>query len=279
MARRRGRPLAPIKTLDRRVGQLAHELRRARLRLGISRPELAVKVSRSVATIHRAEAGRVRVPWPVTRDIAVACHMDLDAVERMWLKAGRAGHTRLAEAPRVTLIRTAADLAAALRRVWQENNEPSVRKMEVRAEARAQDYVPLSRMSAWRIRQRKQATSSLGQLCAYLIACEVPEADFPLWAQAWARVRSHELAVPRQAGVPVFSPAMPRGISPRRASAVMLEAGLQPLDPFPGATVPWTARCQRCGGLRRYKLSRVQEGTGCPACSASAMSQRNCQTC
>ncbi|KWT63534.1 hypothetical protein ADL21_02345 [Streptomyces albus subsp. albus] len=195
MARRRGRPLAPIKTLGRRVGQLADGLRQARLRVGLSRPELAVKVSRSVTTIHRAEAGRVRVPWPLTRDIAMACHMDLDTVERMWRQAGRPGHTRLTEAPRVSLILTNADLAAALRRVWEENGEPALRTMEARAEVRAQEreHAPLSRMSAWRLRERKQAVTSLNQLYAYLTGCAVPEEDFPAWARAWHRaIRSKE---------------------------------------------------------------------------------------
>ncbi|MEV5598935.1 helix-turn-helix transcriptional regulator [Streptomyces sp. NPDC052496] len=264
MARRRGRPLAPIKAPDRRVGQLAGALRQARLRVGLSRAELAVKVKRSVTTIHRAEAGRVRVPWPVTRDIAMACHLDLDTVERAWRQAGRPGRTRLTEAPHVTLLRTPADLAAALRRAWEKNGEPSLRMMEARAERRAKEYSPLSRTSAWRIRERKQAVSSLKQLYAYLIACEVAEADFPVWAQAWTRVRHHEAPVSRRGASPASLAR--RHLVRTGATAMMLEAGLVALEPYPGFLEPWSARCQGCGAVSRFRLSNVKAGLGCRIC-------------
>ncbi|MFB7189853.1 hypothetical protein ACFC0C_37585 [Streptomyces sp. NPDC056178] len=83
----------------------------------------------------------------------------------------------MTDAPRLKLVRTSADLAAALRRVWEENGEPSSRQMEERAEVRSKEFAPLSRMSAWRIRERKQPVTSVRQMHAYLIACEVPECD------------------------------------------------------------------------------------------------------
>ncbi|MEU7206119.1 helix-turn-helix domain-containing protein [Streptomyces sp. NPDC045470] len=247
------------------IGRLAQELRRARLRRGLSRLRLAEKAGSSVATVQRAEAGRVRPTWPVTRRLAAVCGVDIDLAERLWRNAGRPGRPRLTEAPRVNLIRTPADLAAALRRAWEGNGAPSLRCMEARAETLARQYAPLSRMAAWRIRERKQTTSSLGQLYAYLAACGVPQSEFPAWAQAWHRAGRHE-----EPALKRRSPPAPLGApgenTPRRAAALMLEAGLATADPFPGMHVPWAARCRPCGKLSRYTFARVLEGASCPVC-------------
>ncbi|KOG64710.1 hypothetical protein ADK76_08530 [Streptomyces griseoflavus] len=253
--------MAPIKTPDRRLFQLADALCQARFRAGLSRSEVAARAKRSVTTIHRAESGRARVPWLATRDIAEACRMDLVAVQKMWRQAGR---TRLTEAPHVTLLHTRDDLAAALRRAWELDGEPSLRHMEKRAKAQAQEYGPLSRMSASRIRQRVQIPVSLEQLYAYLIACEVAEAEFPEWAQAWARAKERAVAASRRAAPPGMLTG--RYIGYRRASAMMLEAGLVVMEAYPGYWEPWTARCQSCGALSRFTLAKVQAGIGCRNC-------------
>jgi hypothetical protein len=137
--------------------------------------------------------------------------------------------------------------------------------MEKRAEARSRTFTPLSRMSAWRIRERKQPTASLRQLYAYLIACEVPEEQFGLWAEAWHRVRRYEAA-----GKTVSTDAVrpSRRVNAADAIAVMREAGLEPLDPFPGSVIPWTARCRECGQISRVKYAKVKFGTGCRVCAA-----------
>ncbi|WP_050508252.1 MULTISPECIES: hypothetical protein [Streptomyces] len=113
------------------------------------------------------------------RNIASVCGLDLDTVEDLWRKAGRPGRARRTEAPLLSLVHTPGELAAVLRRIWEDNGAPSLRTMEARAERLARTYAPLSRMSAWRIRERKQTLSSLHQLYAYLTSCEVAEEDFP----------------------------------------------------------------------------------------------------
>ncbi|MFB6717849.1 MULTISPECIES: hypothetical protein [unclassified Streptomyces] len=50
----------------------------------------------------------------------------------------------MTDAPRLKLVRTSADLAAALRRVWEENGEPSSRQMEERAEVRSKEFGALT---------------------------------------------------------------------------------------------------------------------------------------
>jgi transcriptional regulator with XRE-family HTH domain len=258
--------MTPIEDPDHGIGRLARELRRGRARRGLTRQDLAGEIGRSVTTIQRAEAAQVRPTLPVARDIAAACGMDGDEIEVLWRKASRSGRGhRLTDAPRLKLVRTSADLAALLRRVWEENGEPSSRQMEDRAEVRANEFAPLSRMSAWRIRERKQPVTSVRQLYAYLIACEIPEDSFTAWAKAWQRAKREERLAPK----PVPAPASGhprRRVTPAEAVAFMLEAGLRPLDPFPGQQSPWTAECKKCNSISRVRYSKVKAGVGCRVC-------------
>lgn len=151
MPARRGRPMTPIDDPHNGVGRLACELGEGRSRRGLTRRELARRINRSVTTVQRAEAGEVRSTLLVAREIAGACGVGIDEIEILWKKASRLGRGHhMTDAPRLNLVRTSADLAAALRRVWEENGEPSSRQMEERAEARSKEFAPLSRMSAWR---------------------------------------------------------------------------------------------------------------------------------
>jgi transcriptional regulator with XRE-family HTH domain len=258
--------MTPIEDPGHGIGRLARELRRGRSRRGLTRRALAGEIGRSVTTIQRAEAGQVRPTLAVARDIAAACGMAVDEIEVLWKKASRPGRGhRLTDAPRLALVRTSADLAAALRRVWEENGEPSSRQMEARAEARAKDFAPLSRMSAWRIRERQQPVTSVRQLYAYLIACEIPEETFTSWAKAWQRARREERLAPKH--VPTPASGHPRRrVTPAEAVASMLDAGLRPIDPFPGQQSPWTAECMKCNSISRVRYSRVKSGVGCRVC-------------
>ncbi|MFF1932017.1 helix-turn-helix domain-containing protein [Streptomyces sp. NPDC058228] len=266
MSRGQGRPMMPIEGPDKGIGKLARELRRGRSRRGLTRRELAAEIGRSVTTVQRAEAGQVRPPWPVAQDIAAACGMDVDETQILWKKASRPGHGNyLTDAPHLHLARTLADLAAALRRIWEENGEPTLRQMEERAEGRSKDFAPLSRMTAWRIRERKQKISSVQQLHAYLIACEVPEDSFASWTNAWRRVRRNDRVAPVNSPVP-DSGHPRRRVAPAEAVAFMMDAGLRPLDPFPGQEMPWTAECRKCKRISRVRYSRVRAGETCRIC-------------
>ncbi|MGW2602400.1 helix-turn-helix domain-containing protein [Streptomyces klenkii] len=267
VAQRPGRPLKHVPDPDHDVGRLAERLRRARARSGLTRAQVAFRIHRSTATVQRAEAGRTCPTWPVTREYAVVCDVDIEEAESLWKAARRPpGSVRLTPAPRLALVRSAADLAAALVRVHEENSRPSLRRMEERAEARAKEFTPLSRMSAWRIVNRQLLPSSVRQLCAYLVACQVPEESFPAWIRAWHGVRAYEksLAPARPAG----GAREHRWIVMAKARETMQERGLRPLDSYPGEHTPWAARCLGCGQLSRFRLASVREGAGCPVCEA-----------
>lgn len=53
------------------------------------------------------------------------------------------------------------------------------------------------------------------------------------------------------------------------AVAVMEEAGLEPLEPYPGGNKPWPCRCTTCGKVIAPSMTRVKSGEakGCAYCS------------
>lgn len=56
------------------------------------------------------------------------------------------------------------------------------------------------------------------------------------------------------------------------AAELMLEAGLKPIETFPGADEPWSCECLRCGNLVTPRLSAIRRGAsgGCIYCSGHA---------
>jgi len=62
------------------------------------------------------------------------------------------------------------------------------------------------------------------------------------------------------------------------AERVMVENGLQPLEPYPGALKPWKCRCMRCGAVVTPRFGAVQQGQGgCLKCAQEARAQA-CRT-
>ena len=60
-----------------------------------------------------------------------------------------------------------------------------------------------------------------------------------------------------------------RRLDPEVAAAVMRAAGLEPLEPYPGAGVQWSALCLTCGGTTFSRYSYVRRyGSGCASCGA-----------
>lgn len=55
-------------------------------------------------------------------------------------------------------------------------------------------------------------------------------------------------------------------VEPRHAEAVMLVAGFEPLEPFPGSNSRWRCRCLECGTEISPTYYTVKAGGGCRAC-------------
>jgi len=62
-----------------------------------------------------------------------------------------------------------------------------------------------------------------------------------------------------------------RRISPDEAADVMRAAGIEPLEPYPGAkSKPWLCRCQKCQKEVTPRLKSVLRGSGCRYCAGTA---------
>ena len=59
------------------------------------------------------------------------------------------------------------------------------------------------------------------------------------------------------------------------AAVLMVEHGLEPLEPYPGASRPWRCRCLRCGAEVTPRYSNIKQGWGgCRTCWKAASSAR-----
>lgn len=68
---------------------------------------------------------------------------------------------------------------------------------------------------------------------------------------------------------------MPRQIDPQEAAEVMRRAGVEPLEPYPGARVGWRVRCLTCGSENRPHYSSVKKGTGaCNSCARRVTAEK-----
>ena len=60
-------------------------------------------------------------------------------------------------------------------------------------------------------------------------------------------------------------------ISQEESVAVMLNAGLKPLEPYKGASSPWRCQCIKCGKTVSPRLASIKRGSGgCEFCGGSA---------
>jgi hypothetical protein len=62
-------------------------------------------------------------------------------------------------------------------------------------------------------------------------------------------------------------------VDPVAAVAVMRAAGLEPLDPYPGAGQPWRCLCTRCGHEVKPRYASVSKGSGCRYCALETAGQ------
>jgi hypothetical protein len=60
-----------------------------------------------------------------------------------------------------------------------------------------------------------------------------------------------------------------RKVDASDAEQVMLDAGLQPLVPYPGARKKWRCQCMRCGNTVMPIMNNTRKGVGCKHCATS----------
>lgn len=139
----------------------------------------------------------------------------------------------LTQAPHPRMVSTRDELGRALARVWEEDNRPSMQKLEDRVHAAREEdetrkpFAFLSGSAAYRISHRQQLPSNIEQLRAYLYACNVKERQFRIWIQAYGRVKAKgkEEAAAKKAANTEEHGLWHGWKGQRRANTLMLNAG------------------------------------------------------
>ncbi|MFG3532680.1 helix-turn-helix domain-containing protein [Streptomyces sp. NPDC047917] len=267
MQQRKVRRLREVPDPDSPVGQLARALRVSRRTAGLSQGQAADAIDVSSSTVQRAEAGR-RVPDRRVVDGYVGkLGLDPELADRLWNKASRpAGRQRrtLTDSPSAWMVSSADELGRALTRVWEEDDRPSMQVMEDRVsaarEAEKGRYMFLSRSTANRIIRRRQLPTSVEQLRSYLRACQVRERQVRIWIDAYRRVRlrEQEEAKAKKEAEEEERKWWRGQKGYRRAMSIVMAAGFQPVEPFPGSsTTPWAVRCKSCWRFSRVRLASI----------------------
>ncbi|MZE76808.1 helix-turn-helix domain-containing protein [Streptomyces xinghaiensis] len=270
------------------VGRLAGALRRSRAARRLTQAQAAAVLSTSESTVQRAEAGVSTPKKYVVEGYVAKLGLDPEEAEHLLTEATRPpGRQRrvLTQAPHPGLVSTREELGRALARVWEEDNCPSPRGMQDRADKAAArtagqqqvstQYAFLSKSAAYRIAHRRQLPSRVEQLRSYLHACRVKENGYEVWVAAYHRVKVKEK---EEAKARTEARAEERRrwrgeAGRRRAIEIMLKARLIPAESFSGsATAPWTARCRDCGLVGRFRLASVRQGHGCRECASPPQS-------
>jgi len=60
-------------------------------------------------------------------------------------------------------------------------------------------------------------------------------------------------------------------VDPTEAAEFMRGAGLDPLEPYPGASTPWSCRCLKCGRTVRPVIGTIRAGGGCKFCATRGL--------
>lgn len=278
-----GRPEQPLppEAASTAVGRLAVYLREGResacyvrgeqLLRGVPYAVLARRAEYSVSTLQRAASG-TRVPTrPVVLAYAAGCGLDVDVADRLWLDARREERRSPVAAAAVSpeMIQDQSELGVALVDLHERSGAPSHREMERRA--RRARSAPLSRSGIQRILARRRMPTTSGEVLAFLVACQVPEDERPVWVRAWQRAhgqRSRELTAARRLLLRLEGEAAGSRsgrITPARAIGLVQDLGHIPIERYRTFTAPWTVRCLTCSTVLRVRLSDLVQGHGgCP---------------
>ncbi|MFJ4858598.1 helix-turn-helix domain-containing protein [Streptomyces sp. NPDC088730] len=271
---RKARRLSPVPAPSSALGALALALRETRAAKGLTQAQTATAIGVSTSTVQRAESGRSAPEWHIVSAYATQLDLNQDRAKSLWSSITAPDKRRtLTPAPAVRLLKNEDDFVDALKRAWEEAGKPSMHQMKARAErareASAQ-YVYLSSSAANRIKNRRQLPSSPEQLRSYLIACLVPESRFPVWLEAYGRVKAktREEALAKKKTDKEDQKRWLGWEGRRQALHVLDFYGLDPVEPFAhSSTAPWAVRCRGCQRLSRLRLiDIVSRRRGCQSC-------------
>ncbi|MFF4104278.1 multiprotein-bridging factor 1 family protein [Streptomyces sp. NPDC001903] len=182
-----GRPEQPLPYPDRPLGRLAQALRNARVRADFTFSELADEVvGFSESTLKRAASGKTLPTRETVTAYARACNTEPGPLLNLWEAAVEERRPLRPAVPRVTKIRDAAALGAALHSLHVGAGSLSCREIEKRTR-NSPGIIRVPRTTAHQILYRQRFPSSRTQLTALLTVLGVPAVEHAGWLQAWSR--------------------------------------------------------------------------------------------
>ncbi|MFE0631566.1 helix-turn-helix domain-containing protein [Streptomyces sp. NPDC058864] len=183
-----GRPENPVIRTIPAVGKLADYQRDCRTRAGLTYDQLAAVTGLTPTTLRRAASGAIVPPLDVVLHAVTACGGTTQEATELWKDARydqRLKDNPRPSAPALRLVRSEADLSAALVELYEKAGAPSMALMEQRAGGHGR----LGHSTAHRIVTRQTLPASRDQLVAFLDAVELKRpAARRRWLQAWDRV-------------------------------------------------------------------------------------------
>lgn len=183
------------------VDALAQWLESLRQRSGKSWDQMArtavengVMVSRS--TLHRAAQGATLPKWRTVQAFTRVCGGDEREAKRLWSRADRCnaasarGELRIA-VPRPQFITEPWQLIHAMKDMYRENGNPTLRELEKRAYIDAKNKVSLlPRSTVGAVLRGRMPSKEL--LLNFVRYCgDVPESRIQEWEDAWDRVDAY----------------------------------------------------------------------------------------
>ncbi|MEU0187067.1 helix-turn-helix transcriptional regulator [Streptomyces sp. NPDC006207] len=184
-----GRTTKPVVSTIPAVGKLADYQRQLRARAGLTYDQLAALTGLSATTLRDAANGKKPPPKPTTVVAAVtACGGSAQVATDLWREARY--HHRLKDNPRppapaLRLVRSEADLSAALVELYEKAGAPTMAAMEEQAGGHGR----LGHSTAHRIVTRRTLPGTRQQLEAFLDAVDLKQpAARRRWLQTWDRV-------------------------------------------------------------------------------------------
>ncbi|MFE6727816.1 BTAD domain-containing putative transcriptional regulator [Streptomyces californicus] len=211
-----GRREKPIVTSNKALERLASWLRDHRAAGGWSYAQLAQQSGCHATTLQRAASGNQVPSARAVEAYARACGAPVSKALELW-KQARAGEYYGVvvgrSMPSPVYVRGLGQLKAGLHGLYVKAGRPAVRSMEERAGR----WGKLPHSTAHRIVQGQTVPRDESQLIGFLTACDVPEAEHPLWVDAWRRVLNRTAPMT----------ALPKGAAPPAELAILASASEQ----------------------------------------------------
>ncbi|MFC9537138.1 hypothetical protein ACFT38_42835 [Streptomyces sp. NPDC056975] len=249
------------------VGRLAQALKDGKRQARRTYADMAKTSSRyCAATYSRAASGTMLPRREVARAYALACGLDVEVIDGLWLAARAASRRVGIERPRHSatrprLIYDIDDLCVGLGELREREGAPTYAQMRQRA---AEAGYEVSTSTLQRIATRNQVPTTEHVLDAYLAACSVSPLRRHEWHTAWARARQRAEDADHARRDVARAEAQVAGgagvVTAEKAVEILTHARLLPVEGYRGFRAPWSVKCGGCSLVRRVRIADIVLG-------------------